>query len=251
MKILLLAGTAQSRAIAAAMEPVAGVELIASLAGITRRPHPMPCPVRIGGFGGEAGFRAYLVAEKIDAVIDATHPFAARMSQTAAAQCAALGVKHLQLLRPQWPKLPGDNWLHVADESDVAGQVPDGATVFLATGPHHVMKFSRLRNCTVICRRIDPPKKPFPFENGRYLVARPPFLLHREIALFKKLEVDWLVLRNAGGEASRPKLDAARALGIRVAMIFRPEMPTCARVDSVSRVLDQVRDWASDLKLRR
>lgn len=247
MNLLLLAGSGESRAIATALKGVSGLGVRASLAGRTKRPMALDCPTRIGGFGGAEGFRGYLCQEKIDAVLDATHPFATRMSATAATVCHELGCAHLQLLRPPWREDPVRPWLHATCEADAARHIPPGATVFLATGPARIRDFANLQGRHLICRRIDSPKHPFPFPNGQYMVARPPFDVAEEKALFQELGVDCLVLRNAGGAPSRPKLDAAMELGLKVVMIDRPAPLDCARCNSVSAALDWVRARLSDV----
>jgi precorrin-6A/cobalt-precorrin-6A reductase len=237
MRLLLLAGTGDARRIAAGLLRVKGLYLIASLAGATRQPAEMACETRVGGFGGRAGFRAYLKAENIGAVLDATHPFAAVMSQTAAGVCGELGVPHVQMLRPEWQAQAGDDWVDLANAAEAAAHIPDGATVFLATGRQTLPGFANLKGRTLICRQIDPPDGPFPFANGRFLVGRPPFSVADEVTLFRALQVDWLVVKNSGAEAARSKLDAARELGLKVAMISRPKQPDCARVERVEQAL--------------
>lgn len=240
MKLLLLAGTGDARRIAAGLQAVDGLELTASLAGVTRQPADLACEARVGGFGGLDGFRAYLKTEKIDAVLDATHPFAAVMSQTAALVCRELAVSHVQMLRPGWQAQTGDHWVELAGEGEAASHIPKGATVFLATGRQTLAAFANLEGRSLICRQIDPPEGPFPFANGRFLIGRPPFLVEDEVALFKDLHIDWLVVKNSGAKAARSKLDAARILGLKVAMIRRPRQPDCARVTRVEHALDWV-----------
>ncbi|UDQ87554.1 precorrin-6A/cobalt-precorrin-6A reductase, partial [Xanthobacter autotrophicus] len=90
--ILLLGGTGDARALATRLAPRADIRVTLSLAGRTENPAPQPVPVRVGGFGGPVGLEDYLKAEGIAAVIDATHPYAARMSFNAALACAEAGV---------------------------------------------------------------------------------------------------------------------------------------------------------------
>ncbi|PUB19336.1 cobalt-precorrin-6A reductase [Yoonia sediminilitoris] len=231
MTLLLLAGSGEARRIAQAL---AGTDVVASLAGATRDPVDLPIPTRTGGFGGERGFRAFLEAENITAVLDATHPYADRITRRTARVCAAQNIPYLQLLRPPWVAEPGDQWTEIACERQAADHIPPGATVFLGTGRQTLEGFANLTGRRIICRQIDPPSGPFPFEGGEFLVGRPPFSVQDEIALFKRLSVDWLVVKNAGGALSRTKLDAARALGIPVLLIARPpkgNWPTVATVE--------------------
>ncbi|MFQ6548098.1 cobalt-precorrin-6A reductase [Aestuariibius sp. 2305UL40-4] len=236
MKVLLLAGTAEARELAAQMA-AAEINGVASLAGAVRRPAMPDLPARVGGFGGAEGFADYVRNEGIGAVVDATHPFAHRISARSQRVCGDLGVPYLQLLRPAWQAGRGDNWREVDREEDVVGLIPSGATVFLATGRQTLERFAGLKDCDVIARQIDPPDGPFPFPGGRFLVGRPPFSVEDEVALFRDLGVDWLVVKNAGGAPSRSKLDAAKLLEIPVAMIARPPQPPGAKMETVEEAM--------------
>ncbi len=238
MTLLLLAGSGDARRIA---EGLNGVDVIASLAGATRDPAPLPVPTRSGGFGGEARFRQFLSENGITAVLDATHPYAHRITVRTVRVCAELDLPFLQFLRPGWTPEPGDKWTEIAREEDAAAYIPQGTTVFLGTGRQTLEGFANLAGRRVICRQIDPPEEAFPFEGGEFLVGRPPFSVEDEVALFSWLKVDWLVVKNAGGAASRTKLTAARQLGIPVLMIARPPQGDWPIVDTVEAALDWVR----------
>ena len=236
MTLLLLAGTGEAAVLAKALSD-RGTPAVASLAGATRTPRDLALPSRHGGFGGADGFRTYLAAAGITAVFDATHPFAHHISTRSAAICAEMNIPYCQLLRPEWTPEKGDDWLFLNQEDEAADHIAPGSTVFLATGRQTLDRFANLSNCRLICRQIDTPDRPFPFPNGDFLIGRPPFSIAEEAALFKKLVVDWLVVKNAGGEASRTKLTAARQLGIKVAMIKRPPQPNAHKVATVEQSL--------------
>lgn len=229
MTILLLAGTGEAADIATGLLD-AGLECVACVAGESRAPRPHGVPLRVGGFGGAQGFRDYLAAASITAVIDATHPYASQITDRTAAICAQTGLPYLQVLRPKWIAQDGDNWTEIAHEEDAAALIPEGATVFLGTGSGSLHRFAGLVGRRVICRQIDPPTAPFPFEGGAFLIGRPPFPVAREVALFREFGVGWIVVKNAGGAASATKLTAARQLHIPVLLIARPKMPDAPRV---------------------
>lgn len=241
MKVLVLAGTGEARLMCQKLQ-AAGAHVTASLAGATRAPADLGVTTRVGGFGSAQGFRDYVDEQGFDHVLDATHPFAQSITERSAAVCADMGVAYSLFLRPAWVAGAGDHWTTVASETQAADHIPTGAVVFLATGRQTLHRFANLEGRQLICRQIDPPEGPFPFENGMYLVGRPPFSVADELALFKERSVDWLVVKNAGGRASRTKLDAARHLGIRVIMIERPAPPQGIQIsnsitDAVQRVL--------------
>ncbi len=247
MRVLMLAGTQEARQVAAALGQVRGLTVIASVAVATRAPSALGVPTRIGSFGGDAGFERYLDREGIAAVLDATHPFSAGISHRSARICAAHGLPYAQILRPSWCPGPGDDWMFAEDEAAVAAAVPEGARVFLATGRQRIDAYGAMPGRTVLVRQIDrAPDAPPPFEDGHWIVGSPPFTVADEVALFSGLGIDWLVVRNAGGSSSRSKLDAARKLGIRVAMIRRPLQPEAVRLDSVAAALGWVRRLVMD-----
>lgn len=236
MTLLVLSGTSEGREIAATLHRE-GVSVIASLAGATRAPRAQQVPTRIGGFGGAEGFERFLQEQQISAVLDATHPFAAQISTRSAARCARLSIPYCLYLRPPWEPSAQDDWTTLHDESDAANHIADGSTVFLATGRKTLEKFDNLPSCRLICRQIDPPNGPFPFANGEFLIGRPPFSVADEVALFQRLGVDWLIVKNAGGSASFSKLEAARQLGIKVGMIARPDAPDGLCVTDIARAI--------------
>ncbi len=239
MTLLLLAGTLEAREIARALA-AKGVAAVASLSGVAREVGPLALPTRLGGFGGERGFRDYLRAQGITAVLDATHPFAERITLRTERICAHLGLPYCQVLRPPWVPEPGDNWVTLAREEDAVDYIPEGATVFLTTGRDTLERFGNLTGRHLIVRRLDAAVRPFPLPNGEFLVGTPPFSVEEEKELFQRLGVDWLVVKNAGGEAPRSKLIAARELGLPVAVLARPPSSDGSRVETVAEALDWV-----------
>ncbi len=240
MTLLLLGGTREARELSKRLS-AEGADAVMSLAGVTRAPVLDGLTSRLGGFGGAEGFASYVSEEKITAVLDATHPFASQITDRTAQMCQDLELPYAQLLRPAWVPRRDDNWLMIDAEDDAAAHIPLASTVFLATGRQTLGRFENLKGRRVICRQIDPPDGPFPFDGGEYLIGRPPFSVPDEVALFKDLSVDWLVVKNAGGAASFTKLEAARRLGLSVLMIKRPPMPDAHRIETVDAAMDWVR----------
>lgn len=238
MTLLLLGGTGEARQIA---EHLQGQDAVISLAGATRNPDKQPLPTRVGGFGGEAGFLSFLREAGIRAVLDATHPYAHQITDRTAGVCRAEGLPYVQFLRPAWTPEPGDHWTEIGTEPEAAAHIPRGSVVFLGTGRQTLSRYANLEGCEVICRQIDPPTAPFPFEGGRYLVGWPPFSVEDEVALFQDLGVDFLVVKNAGGAPSRTKLTAARQLGIPVLMIARPPRGDWPIVETIDDAFAWVR----------
>lgn len=247
MNLLLLGGTAEARELATGLAARRDIVTTLSLAGATRRPRAMPVPVRRGGFGGIAGLARYLVAQDIDHVIDATHPFAATMSANADAACRASGGMLWRLERPAWRPGPGDDWRAVADSAAAARHLADfGRRVFLSVGSRSLAPFAAVPGKHWIVRVIDPPDPSPAFDDWTLIQARPPFTLADEIALLAREQVEVLVTKNSGAPATAAKLAAARELGVPVVMIERPALPVGPRVfadpATLLSALDTVRE---------
>jgi precorrin-6A/cobalt-precorrin-6A reductase len=226
LRVLILGGTTEARRLAEALAGRPDVDAAVSLAGRTAEPAALPLPVRVGGFGGAEGLAAFLRAERIDRLIDATHPFAARMSANAVAAAARAGVPLLAVERPPWVPGPGDRWTEVdalEDAPAALGETP--RRVFLGIGRLHLALFAAAPRHAYVARLIDPPDGPPPLPRLEVIVARGPFDAAGDAALFRDRGVEVVVGKNAGGEGARAKLDAARALGLPVVLARRPAIP--------------------------
>ena len=141
--ILVLGGTAEARELAAHLDG-AGIRVTTSLAGRIANPRLPRGEVRVGGFGGPAALADWLAAHRVAAVVDATHPFAERISASAARACPAAGVPLLRLERPSWSERPGDRWRRVPDLAAAAAVVPRlGRRVLLSTGRQGLAAFAQ------------------------------------------------------------------------------------------------------------
>lgn len=219
-KILILGGTAEARTIAAQLV-AEGHAVTTSLAGRTIDPILPAGTVRIGGFGGAEGLAAFLTAEGFHRMIDATHPFARRISENAIKAAAISGVPLEQRLRPCWQKQPGDRWTSVASLDAAAQALPTGATVFLALGQQYLEAFTTRRDCRFVIRMVDPPETPLAFADHSLVLGKPASDPDREADLFTAHGVTHLVCRNSGGPAGYAKIIAARRLALPVVMIER------------------------------
>jgi precorrin-6A/cobalt-precorrin-6A reductase len=246
-RVLLLGGTTEATALAAELARDKRIELIVSLAGRTSRPLVRDGQLRTGGFGGAGGLAAYLEAEAIDLLVDATHPFAAVMPVHAAAACLRVGLPLLKLCRPAWTPVVGDRWTSVADLDEAAASLVARAArrVLLTTGRQELEPFRRLRGITFFVRSIEPPDL-HGLENATAVLARGPFDVDFERALLSRNAIDTLVTKNSGGSATAAKLEAARELGVEVVMVQRPAAPDVPTVDNVV----DARGWISAQLIR-
>jgi len=231
-RVLVLGGTAEARRLAAALHRDPGIAVTSSLAGRVAVPALPHGDVRIGGFGGAEGLAAWLRGNRADAVVDATHPFAARMSANAVAAAGATGVPLLVLRRPGWTAGPGDRWHRVPDAAAAAALAPRlGDRVFLATGRGDLPAFADV-DAWFLLRAVDPPPPPLP-RRSHLVLARGPFTADAERALLREHRVDVVVARDSGGELTAAKLVAARELGTPVVLLDRPPAPAAPAVATV------------------
>ena len=221
---------------AACLEDDSRYSPLTSLAGVTAKPSKIAGEVRSGGFGGVEGLREFISQESIALIVDAAHPFAAQISAHAVEAGTQAGVRVLRLERPPWEKQAGDDWVEVADIDGAVQAIPEGARVLLTIGRQEVAPFFARHNIHVMARMIEPPQVHVP-AHAQILLARPPFSLEWECALMEEQRITVLVSKNSGGDATRPKTDAARDLGLQVIMIARPEKPSLATAPGVEDML--------------
>jgi precorrin-6A/cobalt-precorrin-6A reductase len=240
MRVLLLGGTGEARALAKTLHPE--VDIVSSLAGRVPDPALPVGPVRVGGFGGVDGLRRWLGDEHVDAVVDATHPFAATMTAHAAQACAELQVPYLVLARPAW-----DPGAAIVVESDrhaaevVARQ--HYSRVFLTTGRSGVEAFADSDAWFLIRAVTEPDATSLP-RHHQLLLSRGPYHYDDELALLREHRIDALVTKNSGGDMTRAKLEAAAALDIAVVMVARPSLPAGVRTVGTVR---EAADWVAGL----
>lgn len=239
-RVLVLGGTGEARELAE-LAVAAGVDVVSSLAGRVRRPRLPVGAVRTGGFGGVTGLADYLRAEQISCVIDATHPFAATMTEHAVDACAATSTPLLRLRRAVWSPGPDDHWHRVSDMVAAAEHVARcGGRIFVTTGRQDVGVFATNRDAWFLVRVVDPPTAPLP-ANSDVLFARGPYRYDDEAELMRANRITVLVTKNSGGALTRAKLDAARDLGVEVVMVDRPVEPTgLSCVDDAASAMEWV-----------
>ncbi len=234
-RVLILGGTAEAAALARALAEEPRVATTTSLAGRTRAPAELPGAVRRGGFGGAQALADYLEARAVDLLVDATHPFAARISRNAARACAAAGVPRLVLTRPPWTAREGDLWTPVPDAEAAAAALPRlGRRVFLTIGRQELAAFTGLDAVWFLVRLVEPPEDPIPLEDFRLVLGRGPFSLVQDTALLRVHGIEVVVSKNSGGSGTYAKIEAARALGLPVVMVERPALPEGEHVETAA-----------------
>jgi precorrin-6A/cobalt-precorrin-6A reductase len=234
--VLLLGGTAEARELAARLD-AQGIRVITSLAGRVSAPRLPAGEVRVGGFGGPDALARWLEEHRIADVIDATHPFAERISASAARACAAARVDLLRLERPGWRECSGDRW-HWVDDLDAAATLTPklGHRVLLTTGRQGLAAFAQVDSAWFLIRCVEPPGVPLP-PRSDVLLDRGPYTLEGELKLVDDNAIDVVVTKDSGGSHTRAKLDAARRRGLPVLVVRRPPRPRVPTVATVEEAL--------------
>jgi len=224
MRVLMLGGTFEASQLADLLAGQIGISPMLSFAGRTKAVRPPQIPYRIGGFGGADGLEAYLEAERIDVLVDATHPFAEQISRHAAIAAAGAKIPLVVLSRPAWAPQPGDHWGDVADMAAAAaalGRKPK--RVFLTIGRLQIGAFAAAPQHFYLIRTIEPLTLPPNLPRHRVILGRGPFAVEAEDKLLREESIDVVVSKNSGGTAAFAKLCAARQLGLPVVMVARPQ----------------------------
>ena len=239
MKILILGGTEEARALAEALVTM-GHDVTTSLAGRTSEPLVPQGQLRIGSFGGPEGLADYMTREGVQRLVDASHPYAVQMAHNAVAAAQAANVPLVRLLRPGWIEPQYAFWHHVLDSEQAAQGLPRGARALLTVGHRDLGIFLEREDCTFIVRTIEPMGYELP-PHATALVSRPPYYVGGETELLRREGVSHLITKNSGGVQTEAKLQAALQLRVTVVMIARPELPAAHEVPTVGRAIAALR----------
>ncbi|WP_370280216.1 precorrin-6A reductase [Pontibacterium sp.] len=254
-KLLLLGGTADARRMTKALlekngEQKQQLQIVYSVAGLVRTPE-LPCEVLVGGFSQFGGLATYICNQKIDAILDVTHPFAATMSSTAVSVAKDLGIPCWRFHRPEWQQQPGDNWRLFDDWQTLIPALAGKKSVLLTAGQLTQGAVDQLVAQTgddqrIILRTAAPPRVDLP-DSVEWIKGIGPFRLEDERVLFEQYEVDALVTKNSGGASTEAKLHAARELGVEVFMLQRPELPDAdQQFSDIAEGVVVIRDWMTN-----
>jgi precorrin-6A/cobalt-precorrin-6A reductase len=239
-KVLILGGTGDAVKLAAKLATIPQIEVISSLAGRTKKPAALVGQVRIGGFGGAEGLANYLQQNSINILIDATHPCAGQITHNGAIASHVANIPHLMLVRPQWERVTGDEWIEVESVEAAAKAIPKSVNrIFITSGRQQLEPFLQRSHIYpetwYLMRSIDPPDIELP--NSKMLLDRGPFSLEQERQLLREYQIEAIVSKNSGGDATYAKIIAARELEIPIVMVQRPARPEGKKVTSIEEAI--------------
>ena len=233
-RVLILGGTTEARLLGEQLAGRGGLDVTLSLAGRTASPVPHAVPVRVGGFGGADGLADYIMKERIDALIDATHPYATIISENASVAARQASVPFVALHRAPWKAVAGDRWIEVNDTRAAVralGEAP--RRVFVTIGRNELAPFAAAPQHFYLIRSVDPVDPPLPLPHVSYVTERGPFSEAHDRALMTEHKIDVVIAKNSGGNAAYGKIAAARALGIEVIILRRPRAAEASALHAI------------------
>ncbi|MPR03385.1 cobalt-precorrin-6A reductase [Pseudomonas sp. MAFF 212408] len=236
-RILLLGGVTEALAIARTLGP----QHIYSLAGVGRVPTDLTCQVRVGGYGGAEGLAQFVRDENISLILDATHPYAAQISQNAALAARLCGIPSWALRRPAWQPQAADDWREVSDWAQLIEALKPFKRPLFTLGREplqHLQEIPAEQFWTLRALDVYPGN-----ERCEVIGARGPFLIEDERALFERRGIDVLISKNSGSAATEPKLEVARERGVPVVVLKRPVLAAVEReFTTVAALLKAITD---------
>jgi precorrin-6A/cobalt-precorrin-6A reductase len=237
-RFLLLGGTTEALAIARTLDR----PHVYSLAGLGKVPQDLSCQVRVGGYGGASGLAQFMRDNSIDLLVDATHPFAARISANAVAAAAEAQIPCWALRRPGWQAGAGDDWRFISDWPALIETLAPFRRPFFTMGREplaHLDSIPASQFWTVRCLDVQPGNA-----RAKIIGARGPFTLADERALFADGNFDVLISKNSGSVATEPKLQVARERRLPVLILQRPALPQADReFDSTTSLITALRQY--------
>src|SRR6185503_19024697 len=205
LKVLILGGTNEARRLA---DRLAGDDRFEALLSFAGRTEDMLLPAtayRVGGFGGADGLAAFLERERFAALIDATHPFAARISANAVEAARRLELPVMRLERRAWQAQPGDRFVRVFQMIEAARAIgAEPRRVLLTIGRQEVGAFKAAPQHDYLIRAINAFDPELP--RARLILERGPFELARELELLGRERIEVLVSKNSGTSATYAKI---------------------------------------------
>ena len=230
-KICIFAGTTEARRLVELLstQPVSVTACVATEYGETLLPEGGNVTVRSGRIPVD-GIIQMLSDTKFDLVIDATHPYAASITESAARACAETGTEYLRLLREESDKVSDFTCVLNAEAAALFLSKTDG-NILLTTGSKDLKMYSKVKDFTdrayarvlpldaslALCREAG-------VQPSHILAMQGPFSEEMNVALIHASDAKWLVTKDTGEAGGLPaKLAAAKRCGCRVLLIDRPQ----------------------------
>jgi precorrin-6A/cobalt-precorrin-6A reductase len=233
--ILLLSGTSEGRLLGARLR-TAGVPFLASVTTPEARYlfadiDPVP-EVLVTRFSQDS-LAALLRERQVGAILDATHPFAYRISETAMQVTTALDIPYVRYERPAGDRLAAAAGVIMVPDLDAAAGLclERGTRILLTTGTRTLSAFAEVLARKWVMARILPTVASLTqaldagFAPAQILALRGPFSQALEGALLREYAIDLLVTKDSGAAGGLDsKLAAAAEAEVPAIVISRPSL---------------------------
>ena len=244
-KICIFAGTTEGRELVKFLssQPVEVTVCVATEYGETMLPEADNLTVCAGRLPVDE-IRKMLSAEKYDLVIDATHPYAASITESIAKACRATGTGSLRLLRGA-SALPEDAVLVPDAEAAVEYLEQTEGTILLTTGSKDLPKFCRMQEFSDrVYARILPMEASLEAcqEAGlmpsHIIAMQGPFSEEMNLALIHAVSAAYLVTKDGGKPGGfDAKISAAKKAGVKLVVIGRPSAKEGVSYEETIKIL--------------
>ena len=250
-KVLLLSGASEGPVLARALLD-AGFAVSATVTTEEGKTHlfgamQQALTVLVGGFT-EASLTDFLAQSGADLVLDATHPFAVRITRMASAVWAMLHVPYVRYQRPDWE--PPEGTVYATSYAEAAALLPTlGTRVMLTIGAKQLKYFARLHDRLTLFARILPAVTSLQqvlqagFPPTHILCLRPPFSRDFNRSILREYRIDVLLTKASGVEGGIvEKVLAAHDLAITTLMIRRPPEDDLLTVSTTAAAVQACRE---------
>ena len=227
------------------------VSLVSRSAALAYGPHPH-LELAVGAIGGPDGPEAGVAAELGEAqrrgdpytwVIDATHPFATRISAALAPTCAALG---LPLLRLQRPDLNAAGAVVLRDLASLGAHCQPGERMLLAIGARRLGEAVAAAPGVLHHARLLPHGEALALALAaglapeRLAPLRPTSDGRLERALCRHWGIEAVLCRRSGGANEAQWHRICAELGLRLLLLERPREPGQAEALPLPELLQRL-----------
>ncbi len=233
-KLLLFAGTTEGRELAAFLDRCGQSCLVCTATeyGESLIDEQTTCHTVLAGRLDEAQMKELMLREKVTHVVDATHPYAAVVSENIRQACTDTGASYIRLLRESGTGEAHEQKAVLVDSVDEAVEFlkTREGNIFAATGSKELHKYTAIPDYRHrVTARVLSTKESMDiaagcgFAGSRLICMQGPFSEELNTAMLRQAKADWMVTKESGRTGGyEEKVRAAAKAGARLIVIGRP-----------------------------
>lgn len=245
--ILVLGGTADGRAVTDALLARGEAVIYSSVSGMNA-PDPGDWPQFTNQVGAMDGQEMATLLEKhaVRLCVDATHPYAKAVSQTAMAACGDQGVDYLRLERPGLCKRREDVRFFKDYDEMVAYLKDHPGNILTTTGSRELGHYAplpkeRLRLRVLPTSGVLAKCEELGYTAAQIIAMQGPFTLEMNVAMLRQFDIRYLTTKDSGSLGGvAQKVDAALECGAEVLCVARPGLDYPRVCETPEQVLDYI-----------